>query len=165
MRKSIFIFLTFFSLTSVLSAQNTTIIEDINTPKAGQGEVKVMQDESIQQLVAIHHQSTGEGDRKAGVIESGANYEKVKGFKIQVFSGNDQNKSKSQAEYRKSQILGIYPEYEAAITFETPRWRLRVGNFLTREDAELFLQEMKKTFPAFSRDMRIVGDVVKRPTE
>jgi len=49
------------------------------------------------------------------------------------------------------------------VLFDSPFWRLRVGNFATREEAEEVMEELKKTFPSFGKEMYIVVDEVKIP--
>jgi len=87
----------------------------------------------------------------------------MRGYKIQVFSGNDQRTSKNEALRKQNQINKAFPELEAVVLFDSPFWRLRVGNFATREEAEEVMEELKKTFPSFGKEMYIVVDEVKIP--
>lgn len=169
MKKGFYIFLVLLSLSTVAQSQNgqKTIIEDLNTPKGGrQGNILIMQDESIQHLVGIYHEGNATsaigGANSDGSVDLSANLVKVKGFKIQVFSGNNQSRSKQEAESKRAMMRNSYPDLEAVITYNAPLWRLRVGNFLNREDAERVLSEMKKTFPSFAGEMHVVSDIVKR---
>jgi hypothetical protein len=165
MEKSIYIFLLLFICTGFAFAQEevkSPIVDDLNTPKSGQGRVLVLQDESIKKLVAVYAVT----DTSSVMIDwSTVNHVKVNGFKIQVFSGNNHKQSKDEAERKQSLIRESYPGEETTITYNAPFWRLRVGNFLTQAEAEEALKDMKKTFPSFGREMYIVRDVVKRPTD
>lgn len=156
MKRSLYICCLFLLFSGVAIAQNgqKTIVEDLNTPKRGQGQVKVYQDESIQNTVAVY----SEEDPNAAT-----GYVKAKGYKIQVFSGNNQRQSKLEAESKLSQVKSAYPDLEATVTYNAPSWKLRVGNFTTREDAENVLKEMKSTFPSFGKEMHVVSDIIKRP--
>ncbi len=168
MKKNLYIFFALFFLSGIVLAQNgqKTIIDDLNTSKSGQGNVKVLQDESIQKLVGVHHiASASTSSDNSGSLGSSTNFVKVRGFKIQAYSGNNQKRSKQEAESKQAQIRAAYPELETVITYNAPVWRLRVGNFLSREDAEATLSEMKKTLPSLGRELYVVQDVVKRPTE
>lgn len=136
-----------------------SIIEDINAPKVGQGKIYIMQDETIGSHLAQYRQRTD----TSNVIRLSDT--KINGFKVQVFSGNNQNKSKREAEQKRSQVIEIFPEHQAQITFEQPNWRLRVGNFVTREEAEELLVRMKEAFPAFGKEMYVVRDVIRRPLD
>ena len=44
------------------------------------------------------------------------------------------------------------------IGYKAPSWRLRVGDFRTRDEAEEMLKQLKKAFPAYSRELTIVVD-------
>lgn len=161
MNKKLHIFFAFFCVTISLLAQDKNIIEDLNMPKKDQGNVKVFQDESIQVSIGTYQSATD----ALKIIDwnTVTDFVMVKGFKVQVFSGNNQQQSKREAEYRRSQVKELYPEAEAVITYKSPMWRLRVGNFQTREEADVMLKELKKSFPTFGREMYIVPDNVKRP--
>lgn len=165
MKKSIYIFLFLLFYTGCILAQEnrSPIVDDLNTPKSGQGTVRVMQDESIKNLLATY----AIADTTAVIIDwNTVNHVKVNGFKIQVFSGNNQKKSKDEAERKLQMVRESFPGEEASITYNAPFWRVRVGNFLTRADAEEVLKEMKKTFPSFGREMYIIENVpVKRIIE
>jgi hypothetical protein len=87
----------------------------------------------------------------------------MRGFKIQAFSGNDQRTSRDEANRKQSLITNQYPDHEAVVLFETPFWRLRVGNFQSRPDAEAALQQLRESFPSFGKEMYIVVDEVKIP--
>lgn len=133
------------------------IIRDINTQKVGQGYVRIMQDETIDDRLAHYHVNTD----TSRVIR--LSDERVNGYKIQVFSGNNQNKSRSEAEHKQGLMRSAFPEHQAVVTYDPPNWRLRVGNFLTRQDAEEVLVGMKEAFPAFGKEMYVVSDVIRRP--
>lgn len=162
MKKSIHILLLLLVCTVVAVAQegtNNPILEELNSPKSGQGRVVVMQDEAIKNIVAIQ----AVADTSNMIVDwNSVDHVKVNGFKIQVFSGNNHKQSKDEAERKQSLIRDSYPGEETTITYNAPFWRLRVGNYLTRIEAEEALKDMKKTFPSFGREMYIVRDVVKR---
>lgn len=158
----IIIVLSLLSVNAIAQDGGKTIVDEINSSKWGKGNVTVMQDEAIQGEVAVR-QEADIAFQKVGAIDPNADYEKVRGFKIQVYSGNNQQRSKREAESRRAQVKEAFPELEADVKFQSPFWRLRVGNFLTREDALLVLQEMKKALPGLAKEMYEVADEVKRP--
>lgn len=166
MKKNLYILLTLLAFSSLCLAQNggKSIVDDINTSKWGQGDVKVLQDEAIQGIVAVTQTIVVDTTKTLGAIDPSANYTKVKGFKIQVYSGNNQQRSKREAESKQAQVREAFPDLETVVSFHSPVWRLRVGNFLTREDADEMLIEMRKAFPGFGREMYVVSDTVKKET-
>ncbi|SBV96826.1 SPOR domain-containing protein [uncultured Dysgonomonas sp.] len=167
MKKSLYIFLVLclFSGFALAQDDNKTIIDELNSSKWGQGNIKVMQDEAVQNILGVRQITVIDTTKTVGVIDPTANFTKVRGFKIQVFSGNNQQRSKREAESKQAQVKSAFPELETVVSFQSPFWRLRVGNFTSRADADGVLKEMKKTFPAFGREMYVVPDVVKKPVQ
>lgn len=156
MKKIIFISLLALLSSAYIAAQEKkTIVEDLNTSRWGQGKVTVMQDETIDKIVAVR----GTGADSLGNDGFGKYSTPIKGggYKIQVFMGNNQQQSKREAESKQAQIKAAFPELKTEVKFQSPFWRLRVINFLAREDAEEVLKEMQKEFPAFAREMYVVA--------
>ncbi|GAB6120266.1 SPOR domain-containing protein [Dysgonomonas termitidis] len=167
MKKSLYIFLvlSLFSGYALAQDDNKTIIDELNSSKWGQGNIKVMQDEAVQNILGVRQVAVIDTAKILGVIDPAANFTKVRGFKIQVFSGNNQQRSKREAESKQAQVRSAFPELETIVSFQSPFWRLRVGNFTSRADADEVLKEMKKIFPAFGREMYVVPDVVKKTVQ
>lgn len=165
MKKSLHITFVLFLFSVCALAQNggKTIIEELNSSKWGQGKVIVMQDEAIQGLMATRHEM--DTTRRLGVLEPSGNYKRVKGYRIQVYSGNNQQRSKYEAESRQAQVRNAFPELEADVRFTSPFWRLRVGHFQRKDEAEEVLKEMKQALPGLSREMYVVSDEIKLPIQ
>lgn len=136
-----------------------SIIKDLNTSKVGQGSVRVLQDESIDGLLGAFY--SADSTTSLSRYNDGS-FVRTKGYKIQVFSGNNQAKSKAEAQEKYRAMKGAFPEYEATITYNEPFWRVRVGNFITKDAADIALKEFKKRFPSFGKEMTIVEDMIKR---
>lgn len=93
---------------------------------------------------------------------------KLAGFRIQVFSdGRNQHTLEARAKARGSAILAKFPKYRGQIyTYSSsPNWYTRVGNFRTNAEANAALTELKKAFPNYSSEMRVVKSqiVVVKP--
>jgi hypothetical protein len=154
MKKGLYIIC--FLLTGYVAAQDgKTIVEDLNTSRPGQGNVKVMQDETIQDRIAIRYDNS-EDSVEGGQIRSSPTPIRGGGFKIQIFMGNNQQQSRREAESKQAQINAVYPGLQTTRTFNSPFWILRVVNIATREDAEMILTELRKQFPSFGKEMYIV---------
>ena len=142
------------------SAQSNEIIEELNSSKINQGNVTVYQDEAIKGILAkpaptnLPVYSSGDGS---------VQYVKVRGYKIQVFSGNDQRKSKDEALYKERLINGSFEDIETVVFFNSPRWILRAGNFKTRGEANVVMEKLRDQFPNFGKEMYIISDTVKIP--
>lgn len=91
------------------------------------------------------------------VIKPGIN--KLTGYRIQVFSdGRSQHSLESRAKARGSAIVARFPKYRGQIyTFSSaPNWYTRVGNFKSSTEAASALAELKRAFPQFASEMRVV---------
>lgn len=83
---------------------------------------------------------------------------KVAGYRIQVFSDNNQRTAKSQAQLREKNILAQFPDMKVYITYKSPLWRVRVGDFRTRAEAEHVMLEIKEALPSYAGEMMVVVD-------
>ncbi|MDE6696063.1 MAG: SPOR domain-containing protein [Muribaculaceae bacterium] len=81
------------------------------------------------------------------------------GFRIQVFSdGRNQSSLEARAKARGNAIVARFPKYRGQVyTFSSaPNWYTRIGNFRSEEEAQKALDELKRSFPSFSSEMRVV---------
>ena len=62
------------------------------------------------------------------------------GFKIQLYNGNE-----TQAYKIKSEFQVVF-ELKATLLYESPEWKVRVGNYKTRLEADRALLEISKKF-------------------
>ncbi|NLD22687.1 MAG: SPOR domain-containing protein [Bacteroidales bacterium] len=155
----LFLSLTFW-VDAQTSRQKNEILKELNSRGPGKGNVTVYEDESIKQILG---RPMGPPRTIYSDAEGSVQYYKMRGFKIQAFSGNDQRTSRDEANRKQSLITNQYPDHEAVVLFETPFWRLRVGNFQSRPEAEAALQQLRESFPSFGKEMYIVVDEVKIP--
>ena len=63
-------------------------------------------------------------------------------YKIQIFNGDSETSKKTLIDFRKE-----YKNHDATIVFSTPSYKVWVGNFKSRIEAERNLAEMKKKYP------------------
>ncbi|WP_276359059.1 SPOR domain-containing protein [Daejeonella sp. H1SJ63] len=66
----------------------------------------------------------------------------VSGFRVQVFSGLD----RQQVYAEQTKFKSRFPGTGTYITYTQPNYRLRVGDFRTRLEAEKFMNELKKYY-------------------
>lgn len=91
------------------------------------------------------------------VIRPGVN--KLGGYRVQVFSdGRNQQSLEARAKARGSSIVAKFPKYRGQVyTYSSaPNWYTRVGNFRSQGEANAALAELKRAFPQFAADMRVV---------
>ncbi len=142
---------------SGLTAQKgTTLVKHLETSSTG-GKVTIHQDTRLNARIG----KVGEGSNLKQV--NNVSYIVTPGFRIQVFSGNEQRKSKQEATQKEKMIKEIDPQIDTEIKFDSPFWRLRVGNYRTYEEADMQLRLLKKGLPQFGKEMYIVPDEVRFP--
>lgn len=83
------------------------------------------------------------------------------GYRIQVYSDNNQRQAKAKAQQIAANIGKQFPSYGLYLTYNAPYWRLRVGDFTTQEAAHSALRALRAKFPALAGDIRVVRDRIK----
>lgn len=62
-------------------------------------------------------------------------------FKIQIFYGESQNARKALADFKRN-----FPDIDGTIIFSSPNYKVQVGNFKTKIDAERVRLEILKKY-------------------
>ena len=94
-----------------------------------QGEITINQDQEITQLLAIKK-------------EINSNENSSDRYKIQIYSGRRVSAEKSKSDFRNS-----YGKWSSKLVYETPNYKVWVGSFRSRLEADRALLEVKKKFP------------------
>lgn len=143
-----------FSIPLSLYADNDeeiiNIVEKIERESAGK--IKIEMPPSILELIMQRNAT-----KSIQEIRPGLN--RLNGFRIQVFSdGRNQQTLEAKAKARGSAILARFPKYRGQVyTFsKSPNWYTRIGNFRTSAEAESALSELKRAFPNYASEMRVV---------
>ena len=63
-------------------------------------------------------------------------------YKIQIFNGNSESSKKALIDFKRE-----FKNYDATIIFSTPGYKVIVGNFKTRIEAERNLNLIRKKYP------------------
>lgn len=92
---------------------------------AQEGKIEINQDKQIDALLNVKKQ----------VNATETNY------KIQIYSGSRAGADKAQTEFRNS-----FGEWRSSKEFETPNYKIWVGNFKTRLEADRALVKIKRKF-------------------
>ncbi len=82
------------------------------------------------------------------------NRRSMPGFRIQVINTID----RGNAIEAKSKLYSLYPELKAYLQYTSPYYRLKVGNFKTRQDAEDYQKGLARDF---SNSVYIVRDIIE----
>lgn len=80
------------------------------------------------------------------------------GWRVQVFSDNNSKTAKNEARVKEQKVLQRFPQYRTYKKYSAPYWRVRVGDFKTSAAAESAAAELRRAFPAFAKEIRVVRD-------
>ena len=64
------------------------------------------------------------------------------GYKIQIFYGNSEESKKKLQEFKKE-----FKDLDGTIIFNSPNYKVWIGNFKTRIDVERAMVDIKKKYP------------------
>lgn len=78
------------------------------------------------------------------VAEENKRIRTIPGFTIQVYSGS----SREQANLAKRQVYHVLPETEPEIKYMQPNYKVQVGQFVERLEAQKIFSLLKKEFPS-----------------
>lgn len=82
------------------------------------------------------------------------------GFRVQVFSSNAHSAAKDQAFKLEQTLNENFPDYKVYVTYSSPFWKVRIGDFLTQQDARAFSDELVKKIPNLRKETYTVKDRV-----
>ena len=78
----------------------------------------------------------------------------VQGYRILIMNTNDRNKATDA----KTKMYQEFPELRAYLQWQPPFFKLKVGDFKTRTEADEYLEEIKRVFPT---GVYVVRDIIE----
>ena len=113
-------FLLLIGLCLGLSASaQTNIVENLKTNRVGQGTVTIHQDDKISALLGAAYVKS-EDETEPKVL-------KARGYRVQVYAGNNSRIARQEANDVAEQIRMEFPELPVYAFFQPPRWLCRVA--------------------------------------
>lgn len=82
------------------------------------------------------------------------------GYRVQVFSSNVQKTAKDEAFKIEQDLREIFPEIPVYVSYTSPFWKVRMGDFRTLEQAKKFRTELLEVFPELKSGTYTVKDQV-----
>lgn len=141
---------------SAVYADGPTIVQSMND----HGTVTVVQPEAMNRRLRPSATVPQFGDSSA-IVSSAA--PKVRsGYRVQVFDDNNVRTAKQGAQDCKQLVLTHFPDMPVYISFSSPYWRVKVGDFRTRGEAEAFMSSVRQSCPSISKSLRIVRDRINQ---
>jgi len=146
-----------FVVTVCMSAQST-FTDHLTKKVGGQGVVTLSQSKRLTDLVngvavlpvatSVPTTQTKVNDdtSEEPVVDASHYTKKIKarGYRIQVFWGGNKATDRSQAQSAGFKVTAQCPELQAYTSYESPHWRCRVGDFVTREEAAKYITKIRR---------------------
>ena len=82
----------------------------------------------------------------------------ARGYRLLVINTN----SRDEAVAAKTKVYTYFPELKAYLSYQTPYFKLKAGNFQTRDEAERYRKNMSTFFP---KGVFIINDIVEIKSE
>jgi len=107
------------------------------------GTVTVHQDKRIERIVADNSAGTGAVSH---------------GYRVQVFSSNAQRTAREEAFSIERRLKDAFPDMGVYVSYSSPFWKVRIGNFQTTAEARVFTDELLYLFPRLKSTTYTVRD-------
>jgi hypothetical protein len=138
-----------FLAINVNSLQAQTIIDDLQSrSNASDKMIRINCDPSIVALIGKPGKQTS----------ANSNFVERNGFRIQAFMGKA---TRAEADSKQLAIRTAFPELSTDLLYVAPNFRLLVGDFISREEANACLQRLQKEFPQSGKEMFVVTERIK----
>lgn len=157
MKKYLIILIFALAYVQICIGQNVTSATGICSYLQVTGRVQLLQDGRLTDLLGTQPKTYYAGTTKTnnqGVVTG-------MGYRIRVYSGNQQNTSKNKAYTIQKEMNELLPDLKTYVVFKTPNWRLLVGNYRTSEEANAMLRELRRQFPAYGKEMFVVKEEIE----
>lgn len=105
-------------------------------PMAAFCQVDIVKDHRLDLLI----QKQEELNRKAYI----ENNRTAAGFRILVVNTNDRNKAMDV----KSRLMRDFPEHKTYLIYQSPYFKIQIGNFKNRPDAESLRKQITRLYPS-----------------
>jgi hypothetical protein len=116
------------------------------------GHIAIVQDPRIDTILEKHI------EMNEALLLNADNYA-IDGYRIQIFEESG-NKSSTRAREVMSELSSEYPEVSVYLSWQAPNFKVRVGDFRTRMEAEGFLKKIKRNYPI----AWVIRDKIKFPS-
>ncbi len=130
-----FLFIIAFFASQVISAQ-ATFPEDIPADTLQSNilqNLQVNQDSRLDKMLNWH-------------IVKNEKMNGIEGFRVEIFFSADMD-ALEQAKNKKVEFLSAYPENVVNIKYDAPNFKVRVGDFRTKNEALKLLKKIDKSYP------------------
>jgi len=130
--------IAFFAKSQQTAAQNKSGIDSNSVIVHKDPRVDIL----VKKQAQINEETTKEGRRTA------------KGYRLLVINTN----KRDEAIAAKTKIYTYFPDLKAYLIYQSPYFKVKVGNFKDRKDADEFRKELSTLFPS---GVFIINDIIE----
>jgi hypothetical protein len=123
---------------------------------SGGGSVRFFHDRRIEKVVSENSIS-----RNNNAASTASTAQIAHGFRVQVFSSNRQRVAKDEAFRLESRLNEAFPGVGVYVSYTSPFWKVRIGDFKSMEEARSFTDELLRKFPALKGDTYTVRERIR----
>lgn len=121
------------------------VVTGVLQAKSQVEEFKNSKIDSVAKLMIKYHKDNSSSTLNKGISEDISlpkGEDNGMGFRVQIYMGTDRKRAyDEQARFQK-----IYPEVATYISYKQPNYRVKVGDYITREAAQKLSDELKPNF-------------------
>lgn len=140
-----------FMLPAFYAHAQQTIIESLEEKRPEEGTVNIYQSPQIKSYI---------GQRYVPNIRKTL---KGRGFRIQVYVGNNSRSARSEAYKVAQKVKEEFPDIPVYTYFQPPRWLCRVGDYKSIEEAHVVMRKLKDS--GKFKEVAIVREQINIPIE
>lgn len=112
----------------------TMAFSQVNDNNAEYGKITIEEDPKITELVNAH------------IEINKANEGKINGWRVQIYNSSGTN-SRTEAQNTRKAFLAKYPDVGAYLIYQPPFFKIRVGDFRSKDEAYFFYKQILPEFP------------------
>ncbi len=152
------IFSTLCVLVALAAAADATVVTIVDHITTGTDNVIDLPESLRARLVKEIEAPDAEEEQRDETQPARPTGNRPVGYRVQVFSDNNPRTAKAEAGSKQRVIASRFPQFQTYVRYTSPYWRLRVGDFRTQQEANAAADELRKAFPAYSKEIRVVRD-------
>lgn len=158
MKLRIILLLAALGCLTQLSAQTVNDSLSIVDHITADGVNTITQPEALRKLLQRADTAVADDEEKAAEEGTVGGTYRVAGYRVQVFSDNNAATARNEARAKSRNISERFPEMRTYVSYTSPYWRLKVGDFRTKREADDAAEEIRQAFPSYSKEIRVVRD-------
>jgi len=132
--------------------KQVTIVDELEIYVAGEGFIKISCDPKIKELIGVNSPEISE-DKDNSITTNG--------YRIQVFMSNDPKTARKESSEKRSLIKEAFSDIFVYEDYNAPNFKLLAGDFLSKEEADVFKQRLLKAIPQLGKEMYVVQSKIK----